>query len=237
MLLEKMTWAEVEEYLKKDDRIILVMASCEEHGYHLPLCNDFKTGYTLATMLGEKAGVVVAPVLPFGMSLPLVDFPGTISLQTSTFQAVTMDIMSCLYRQGFRKIFVVNAHGENVPCLEAIVPEALSRFPGMQIKIRTWFTYNKIVKMVMESFPKPDGHAGANETSVSMYLFPELVNLEKAEGSIPKRQAIFYGPAEFRQTYPSGSQGAGIKQANAEFGKKVVDVIMDTFGKHLEEWG
>ncbi len=237
MLLENMSWAEVDEYLKKDDRIILTFASCEEHGYHLPLGNDSKTGHTLATMLGERAGVLVAPVLYYGMSTPLVDFPGTISLQASTFQAVVMDILSCVYRQGFRRIFVINAHGENVPCIEAIVPDALARFPGMQIKIRTWFTYSKVVNMVMESFPRPDGHAGANETSVSLHLFPELVHMDKVVGNIPKRPIIFYGPTEFRQTYPSGSQGRGIDKANAEFGKKVMELVLDTFGKHIEEWG
>ncbi len=236
MLLEKMTWAEVDDYLKKDDRIILVFASCEEHGYHIALGNDSITAYKLAGMVGERAGVLVAPVLYYGMSLPLVDFPGTISLQASTFQAVVMDILSCVYRQGFRRIFVVNGHGENVPCIEAIVPQALAAYPGMQIKIRTWFTHRKVVQMVMDSFPKPDGHAGANETSVSLYLTPEIVHLEKAEGTAPKKQAIFYGPAEFRQTYPSGAQGVGIKQANAEFGKRVVDFVVDTFTKHVQEW-
>lgn len=236
MLLEKMTWVEVEEYLKKDDRIILVTASCEEHGRHMALGNDSITAYTLGTMLGERTGVVVAPVLYFGMSMPLVDFPGTISLQTSTFQAVLMDILSCVYRQGFRKVFVVNGHGENVPCLEAIVPQALASLPGLQIKIRTWFTHPKVVSMVQDSFPRPDGHAGANETSVSLYLRPDLVKLDLAEGTPPRRQAIFYGPAEFRQAYPSGAQGLGIKQANADFGKRVVDLILDSFGRHLEEW-
>lgn len=236
MLLEKMTWAEVEEYLKKDDRIILVTASCEEHGFHIALGNDSITSYTIAGMLGEKCGVLVAPVLYYGMSTPLVDFPGTISLQTATFQAVVMDIISCLYRQGFRRVFVVNGHGENAPCLEAITPQALATFPGLQIKIRTWFTHPKVISMVEESFPRPDGHAGANETSVALYLRPDIVKLELAEGTAPKRQAIFYSPAEFRQAYPSGAQGVGIKKANAEFGKRVVDFILDTFGRHLDQW-
>lgn len=236
MLMETMTWAEVEEYLKKDDRIILVVASCEEHGRHMPVGNDSITAYTIAGMLGEKAGVMVAPVLSYGMSLPLVDFPGTISLQPPTFHAVMMDIFSCLYRHGFRRIFIVNGHGENGPCLEAVVPQALAHFPGLQVKIRTWFTHPRVVAMVEESFPRPDGHAGANETSVALYLRPELVKLELAEGTPPKKQAIFYGPAEFRQAYPSGAQGVGIKQANAEFGKRVVDFILDTFSRHLREW-
>ncbi len=236
MLLEKMTWAEVEDYLKNDDRIILVTASCEEHGRHMALGNDSITAYTIAGMVGDKAGVMVAPVLFFGMSTPLVDFPGTISLQTSTFQTVVLDILSCLYRQGFRRVFIVNGHGENAPCLEAIVPQALGSFPGLQIKIRTWFTHPKVVSWVEESFPRPDGHAGANETSVSLYLRPDLVKLDLAEGTPPKRQIIFYGPAEFRQEYPSGAQGLGIKQANADFGKRVVDFIVDTFARHLAQW-
>ncbi|MDP2727068.1 MAG: creatininase family protein, partial [Dehalococcoidia bacterium] len=194
MLLEHMTWAEVDDYLKKDDRIILPTASCEEHGRHMPLGNDSITAYTIAGMLGERANVLVAPPMAYGMSMPLIDFPGTLSLQASTFQAAVMDILYCLYRQGFRRVFVVNGHGENSPCLEAIVPQALSNFPGLQIKIRTWFTHPKVVAMVEESFTRPDGHAGANETSVCLYLRPDLVKMELAEGVPPVRQAIFYGP-------------------------------------------
>jgi creatinine amidohydrolase len=236
MLMEEMTWSEVEEYIKKDDRIILVAASCEAHGYHLPLGNDFQTAYALARMIGERTGVLVAPPLTVGMSYPLIDFPGTLSLQPTTFHLVMMDLFSCLYRHGFRRVFIVNGHGENGPCLESIVPQALAQFPGLQVKIRTWFTHPRIVKMVEESFPRPDGHAGANETSVALYLKPELVRLERAEGLPPKKQAIYYGPAEFRQVHPSGSQGTGIKQANAEFGQQVIETIIDVFSRHLQEW-
>ena len=41
MRLEELNWMDVEAYLKGDDRIMLVIGSCEQHGY-LSLLTDIK---------------------------------------------------------------------------------------------------------------------------------------------------------------------------------------------------
>ena len=48
MLLEDLNWMDVEEYLKHDDRIILVTGSCEQHGY-LSLLADVREPMAIAT--------------------------------------------------------------------------------------------------------------------------------------------------------------------------------------------
>lgn len=40
MNLGDMTWVEVKEYIKKKDCLIIPVATCEQHGYHLPLNHD-----------------------------------------------------------------------------------------------------------------------------------------------------------------------------------------------------
>ena len=67
MLLGEMTWMEVEQYLKRDDRIMLVTGATEQHGY-ICLETDIKIPLTLASHASERTGVLVAPPLNFGCS-------------------------------------------------------------------------------------------------------------------------------------------------------------------------
>ncbi|MER3458377.1 MAG: creatininase, partial [Chloroflexota bacterium] len=65
MRLEDLNWMDVESYLKQDDRIILVTGACEQHGY-LSLLTDIRIPWAIATAVGEREGVLVAPPLNFG---------------------------------------------------------------------------------------------------------------------------------------------------------------------------
>ena len=47
MQFEERNWMQVEEYLKNDDRVILVLGACEQHGY-LSLMTDVKIPMALA---------------------------------------------------------------------------------------------------------------------------------------------------------------------------------------------
>ena len=41
MRMEELNWMDVEEYLKQENRVILVLGACEQHGYlSLPLWVD-----------------------------------------------------------------------------------------------------------------------------------------------------------------------------------------------------
>ena len=62
MLFEDLNWMDVEEYLKCDDRIVLVTGSCEQHGY-LSLLSDVRQPMAIATAAAERENVLVAPPL------------------------------------------------------------------------------------------------------------------------------------------------------------------------------
>ena len=60
MRIEDLNWMDVEEYLKHDDRLILVLGTIEQHGY-LSLATDVKIPMALADAASVKTGVLVAP--------------------------------------------------------------------------------------------------------------------------------------------------------------------------------
>jgi creatinine amidohydrolase len=105
--LYEMTWEEAQEVLRETNLVILPTGSTEQHGPHLPLGNDAlqvrEMARRIVVQLGEKGVKSVAgPLIPFGVASYHMPFPGTISLQASTFQTLMFEVCMSLYRHGFR---------------------------------------------------------------------------------------------------------------------------------------
>src|SRR5512137_608954 len=101
MRIDDLNWMDVEQYLKQDDRLILVVGACEQHGY-LSLLADVKIPLALADAASKQTGVLVAPPLNFGASPYFLTYPGTLSLRLSTLMDTVEDILRSAYGQGFR---------------------------------------------------------------------------------------------------------------------------------------
>ena len=112
MRIEDLNWMDVKEYLKHDDRLMLVLGACEQHGY-LSLLSDVKIPLALADAASQQTGVLVAPPVNFGSSPYFLTYPGTFSLRLSTLLDAVEDIVRSAYGQGFKRILVLNGHGGN----------------------------------------------------------------------------------------------------------------------------
>ena len=130
MLLQDLNWMDVEEYLKRDDRIILVTGSCEQHGY-LSLLSDVRQPMAIATAAAERENVLVAPPLNFGVSSYFAAYPGTLSLSVETHNRVVCELVSELHRQGLRRVLVLNGHGGNGG-MDFALREMVNRLPGLR---------------------------------------------------------------------------------------------------------
>ena len=119
MNLGDLSWMEVEQYLKNEDRIMVVLGATEQHGY-ISLKADTEIPYRLAVAAAEQSGVLVAPQLNFGCSSYFVDFPGTISLRVQTLLSVVEDLLRSLHHHGFKRILILNGHGGNEPAKVAM---------------------------------------------------------------------------------------------------------------------
>jgi creatinine amidohydrolase len=111
--IRDLNWMQLEEYLRRDDRIVLPVGSTEQHAY-LSLETDNVIAERLAVEAAEPLGVPVLPVLAYGVT-GFYMFPGSPTLQPETYGAVLRDILTSLYGQGFRRFFVSNGHSGNKP--------------------------------------------------------------------------------------------------------------------------
>jgi len=137
MNLGDMNWLEVQEYLVKEDRILIVLGATEQHGY-LSVTTDVSIPLALANSASEATGVVVAPPMNFGISPYFLEYPGTISLRASTFLDVVEDILRSLHHQGFRHFLILNGHGGNDAARGRIV-ELENELKRMKVAWYSWW--------------------------------------------------------------------------------------------------
>src|SRR3954451_12364585 len=114
MRARDLNWLQVEEYLSRDDRVVLPLGSTEQHGY-LSLETDNILAERVSAEAAEPLGVLVLPVLAYGLTPSFAAYPGSPTLRLETFVAVLRDLLDSLYGQGFRRFLLVNGHGGHTP--------------------------------------------------------------------------------------------------------------------------
>jgi creatinine amidohydrolase len=227
MRIEELNWMDVEEYLKHDDRLILVLGATEQHGY-LSLCTDTKIPQALADAASQKTGVLIAPSFNYGISPYFLAYPGTISLRTEIYVGVVEDIIRSVYRHGFRRIIVLNGHGGNDAVGGKLV-ETANDLPGLKINWYSWWESNSVSELAMRKDLKPE-HASWMEA----FEFTKVCPLPEGE-KITQHYFGLLNAADTRTIYGDGVFG-GKYQADAETMAELFEVCLKDVLTLLEEW-
>lgn len=148
MLLENMSWKMVEDYLKHDDRIVLILGAAEEHGPNT-IATDTQCPWEIAKLACDHKGVIVAPALPFGPSAFSLDYPGTISLRSETYMALVHDMLASVVRSGFKRILFFSGHGGNVLARNVIREFVIDR-SDLTIRFREWYLMPKTYAQIKQ---------------------------------------------------------------------------------------
>jgi creatinine amidohydrolase len=183
MRLDELNWMDVETYLKQDDRIILVLGACEQHGY-LSLLTDVKIPMALADAASQRSGVLVAPPLNFGVSPYFLKYPGTISLRLSTFLDAVEDMVRSLYGHGFRRFLVLNGHGGNDPARGRLT-EIANDLADIKITWYAWWTSHSVEAAAMKHELK-SYHA----SWIEAFPFTRVGELPEGQKTPPAYQGI-----------------------------------------------
>ena len=153
MRLEELNWMDVENYLKSDDRIIVVLGACEQHAF-LSLLTDVRIPLAIADAVSQETGVIMAPAVNFGISPYFLSYPGTISLRVSTLLDLVEDLIRSLYQQGFRRFLILNGHGGNEP-VKGRINELANQLSGLQTIWYSWWTSHSVEKISQDNGLKP----------------------------------------------------------------------------------
>ena len=177
--LPHMTWPEVQDLLTRSDMVIMPVASLEEHGPQGPIGTDFLNGLERAKLVAQRTDALVAPILFPGNSPYHMAFPGTITLPAETIQLVYFQAVQSLVRHGFKRFLILNSHGGNQAISRYIVDRINQETAGIAVELGE--AAEPFLKRSTRQEPREfDRHGGVNETSSSLYLTPNLVNMGAA---------------------------------------------------------
>ncbi len=177
LVLQEMSWKDVQENVKQNDMVIIPIGSTEQHGPHLPLGTDSYIGLEVSRMISARTGVVVAPVLWSGYSVYHSGFPGVLSLKPETMEQVLYETATILIKYGFNKIMFFNSHGGNRVVENKVIHRINHTTEAIAVSIGIG---SPIQKGDGEDDVFFDNHAGLSETSWMLYVRPDLVNMERA---------------------------------------------------------
>src|SRR5437764_7885851 len=180
--LPHMTWPEVRDLLTRSDMVLIPVPSIEQHGPQTPMGTDFYAGVEEAKLIAQRTDVLVAPVLLVGQSPYHMEFPGTMTLSSDTIQRVYFEAAQSLIHHGFRRFLFLNSHAGNQYITRFVVDRLNQETAAVAIDLSD----GAAAMGTRRGGPPPatdrfDRHGGVGETSRAMYLFPSLVQIDKAQ--------------------------------------------------------
>lgn len=184
VLWQEMRRTEVEQAAKDGAVVIIPVGSIEQHANHLPLNTDINCCFSIAQRAAELVDdfpVLVAPPIWTGLSMQHMDHPGTIGLKLHTFIDVLTEVATSIAAQGFKKLFFLNGHGGNAGVINSMRVKLMDEDRSVPSCIA--YTYWRLIDKELQSISETDyriGHAGEVETSLQLFLQPDLVDKEKA---------------------------------------------------------
>lgn len=267
--LPHMTWAEVEDLSRRTDMVIVPVGSLEQHGHQLPIGTDVLNGLERAKLIAQRTDVLVAPILFAGNAPYHLGFSGTITLSLETIQKVYVEAADSLIRHGFRRFLILNSHGGNRVVSQFIADRINHETPGIAVELgQAAAPFRDRSDEGDEPADSPrrfDRHGGVGETSNSLYLIPDLVELDRAvpaeltmpdhlEAMVPEILAgdptatrVFLAEALKAEETGKGTSAremstTGVwserdpKEATVERGRRTAERFVDACVRFIERW-
>jgi creatinine amidohydrolase len=196
------------------------------------LKNDWVLTEYLKRRVLAAAEVVVAPTVSYHFYPAFLEYPGSISLRLETARDTVIDICRSLSRYGPRRFYVLNT---GISTLHALRPAAsLLAAEGLLLHSTDLRT---VAGPVVNRVAQQEGgtHADEIETSMMLYIAPELVDMRKAARDYhPGTGGLTRDPQRMGVYSPSGIYGDATL-ATREKGEQVVEAVVTGILRELEE--
>jgi len=267
--LPHMTWPEVRDLLTRTDMVLIPIPALEQHGFHGPIGTDYYDGVETSKLIAQRTDILVAPIIFVGQSPYHLAFPGTIALSADTLQRVYFEAAQSLIAQGFRRFVLFPSHAGNQYIASYIADRLNQETAAVAVTLADGVAAMREPDnrpSTTSNTPVPfDRHGGVGETSGALYLFPTLVQMDKAQRatlSVPPALAalpplvatgdraatlVFLAEALKPKATGKGTSTAELsttgvwserdpREATAEQGKRDTDALVDLSVRFIERW-
>ena len=238
-ILAETSWLTIKD--EHYELAVLPWGATEAHNLHLPYSADIIEGEKIAAGAAKVAWdkgakVIVLPVIPYGVNTGQRDIRFDINMNPSTQSAVLKDIVDVLNHHGIRKLLIMNSHGGND--FRPFIRELGVQYPKMFISTCNFYQALKLENY----FDEPGDHAGEMETSLLMYLAPQLVlPVDKAGKGKEKKikiKAFIEGWAWAERKWPKVTEDTGIgnpAKASVQKGERYYNDLTQKIGELMTE--
>ena len=204
-----MNWEEVKKAADRNIPVLFPLGVIEEHGPHLPLGSDILWSNYICqevkrTRRHQGQETLIAPPYYYGVNHCTRAFPGSFSLSPDTFEQVLFEIFFNFHDFGFTDIYCFNYHGDPVHIRSILhaIQKANKELEihikyvieAMDLEINSLKGDEDFLSVISPQYqpewfeggdPSEQGlldiHAGAYETGMLSYMYPDLVDLDKAK--------------------------------------------------------
>jgi creatinine amidohydrolase len=180
--MTSLTWPEAEALSSRRPLGLIPTGAVEQHGPQLPLGTDSFIAEELGRRIGMAiAGpVVVAPVMPGGLSSHHLAFPGTVTFSEELFGGAIDAYVEAFERMGIENVVIFSGHGGNLDFLGRYEAAHAEKDSSLRLIAHhdLWGYVDAMFAGARAGGFEPvptDIHAGGVETSQGLALFPELV--------------------------------------------------------------
>jgi creatinine amidohydrolase len=222
LALDELSWIDAAAHFARDPRLIIPVGALEQHGPHLPLGSNVLIARRVALDLSTQFGVLRAPTMYYGVNVPSErQYAGTASLRQKTLHRALNELLAAWEEHGVAEFIIVTAH-RHEPHLDA-----LATLITGSARVRVVSVWDVEVGDLLEAQPG-HLHACEAETSVMLYLYPELVRMERARDfSLPESQFHRYIRGQLPSPPPGGAGTVGYPtRANAQKGAAIYQRVI-----------
>jgi creatinine amidohydrolase/Fe(II)-dependent formamide hydrolase-like protein len=227
--MKEMTPTAIGDLLARRPTLIVPVGTTEQHGPHLPLGCDTIIVERLADDLSAAFAVLRAPTVEFGVHTISRPLPGGAALRHRTLHRVMNELIeSWEDGAGVREFVILTAQASEGHM------EALSTIRTAEATVQVMDIFGLDFGPLLD---QPGGpiHGGELDTSLLLYLAPELARMDLAlDFALTPKMLSRYRPGHSRRL-PEGSPGSvGYPSlASAQKGEVLYKFILDRISSYL----
>ena len=192
--LGNLSWPEAKQRMTTTPVVILPFgAGAKEHGPHLPMNADQVFMSHLLDVAVADHDVIVAPPVLYGWFPAFRDFPGTEVRDPAVFEAYMREVAESLVRSGAQRILFLNTGIDKATGLPiSIAAREIRAETGVPTLVVNW---GDLETAALDDLQEQlaGGHSDEMETSINLFLQPELVDMDKAVTEYGERPPKDYG--------------------------------------------
>jgi creatinine amidohydrolase len=228
LLLKNMAPVDIRAACDRDPRLIVPVGTCDQHGPHLPIGTATIIAEHVADALSARYQVLRAPAIEYGVNIAAErTYPGNASVRKKTLHRTLNDLIASWESSGFREFILLTAHDHDPH------QEALETTFSKEARIRAVDVFAVDISDLLEG-QREHMHGGEADTSLLLYLAPQLVHMERAQDYMMSRDAL----RRYRRGWlrvPRGSPGSIGRPtlATAEKGEAIFTRMLDRIAERI----